>query len=100
MARTRRNVFAASGEQHYIVIWDLQWRVIDCLRPRPGTDLRAALADAIVRLERDGWIQQNPADFGFAFVTRSNERRLVTITVRDPLDRSTQSFSPFDQVPR
>jgi hypothetical protein len=100
MGRPRRNVFAVSSDQHYIVIWDLQWRVIDCLRPRPGTDLRAALTDAILRLERDGWVQQSTADFGFAFVTRSKERRLVMITARDPLDRSAQSFSPFDQEPR
>ena len=96
MARARRNVFALSSAQHYIVVWDLQWRVIDCLRPRCGADLRAALTDAIAGLQRDGWAPQSNADFGFTFLNRLHERRLVMITARNPFDPTAQSFSPFD----
>src|SRR5579863_156695 len=55
MGRARHNVFAQSNSQRYVVIWDPQWRIIDCLRPPPGSDPRAALADAVEGLERDGW---------------------------------------------
>lgn len=94
MGRARHNVFASSS-QHYVVVWDLQWRVIDCLRPPHGSDPRTVLADAIARLECAGWRAENGAEFGFTFVTRAAERRLVTITARDPFNSAAQSFSPF-----
>ena len=96
MGRVRRHVFAASSAQHYIVVWDLQWQIIDVARPRRGDDLRAALTAAILGLERDGWVQESIGEFGFAFVSRANERRLVMITARDPFASAAQSFSPFD----
>ena len=95
MGRARHNVFAQSNSQRYLVVWDPQWRIIDCLRPPPGSDPRTALADAIARLEREGWTAQSGAEFGFTFLTRADERRLVTITGRDPFNSAAQSFSPF-----
>jgi hypothetical protein len=95
MGRARHNVFAQSNSQRYVVIWDPQWRIIDCLRPSPGSDPRAAFAEAIARLERDGWAAQSGAEFGFTFLTRADERRLVTLTGRDPFNPAAQSFSPF-----
>jgi hypothetical protein len=96
MGRVRRHVFASSSAQHYIVVWDLQWQIIAVARPRRGDDLRAALTAALLRLERDGWAQESTGDFGFAFVSRADERRLVMITARDPFASAAQSFSPFD----
>jgi glutamine synthetase len=95
MGRARHNVFAQTNSPHYVVTWDPQWRIIDCLRPSPGSDPRAAFAAAIARLEHDGWTAQSGAEFGFAFLRRGAERRLVTITGRDPFDSAAQSFSPF-----
>ena len=98
MGRARRNVFATSNAQHYVVIWNLQWQIIDCLRPQRGGDLHDALRDAIERLGSDGWTAESGAEFGFTFVTRNDERRLVMITARNPFDATAQSFSPFDPV--
>jgi hypothetical protein len=95
MGRVRRSTFAVSGAQHYIVVWDLQWRIIDVARPLRGGDLRAALAAAMLRLEQDGWVREGAEDFGFAFISRAGERRLVMITARDPHAAAAQSFSPF-----
>ena len=95
MGRARHNVFARSNSQRYVVIWDLQWRIIDCMRPAPGSDPHRAFANVIARLERDGWTAQSGAEFGFTFLTRADERRLVTITARDPFNSAAQSFSPF-----
>jgi hypothetical protein len=97
MGRARHNVFAPSNSQLYVVTWDLQWRIVDCLRPPPGSDPHAAFADAIARLERGGWTAQSGAEFGFSFLTRAAERRLVTITGRDPFNCAAQSFSPFSE---
>jgi hypothetical protein len=96
MVRARRNVFATSNTQHFVVIWDLQWRIIDCVRPQHGSDLRGAFEGTIERLGRDGWTAECGAEFGFTFVIRKHERRLVMITARDPFDATAQSFSPFD----
>jgi hypothetical protein len=95
MGRTRRNPFATTQALHYLVIWDLQWQVIDCRRLGRGADLRAALGGAIKRLERGGWQPEGSAEFGFVFMTRAGERRLVTVTERDPFSATLQSFSPF-----
>ena len=96
MGRVRRNLFGASSAQHYVVTWDLQWQIIDVARPPRGADLRDALTNAVVRLEHEGWRRELDAEFGFTFVSRAGERRLVMITARDPFASTAQSFSPFD----
>ncbi len=95
MDRARHDVFAPTNSQHYVVLWDAHWRIIDCQRPLPGSDPRTALAGAIARLERDGWTAECGAEFGFTFLSRADERRLVTLTGRDPFNSAAQSFSPF-----
>ncbi|MDP9089380.1 MAG: hypothetical protein M3O26_11670 [Pseudomonadota bacterium] len=95
MSRTRRNPFATNHAPHYVVTWDLQWQVIDCRSLGRGADLRAALSGAIERLQYCGWRPEGGLEFGFVFVTRVGERRLVTITERDPFSETLQSFSPF-----
>jgi hypothetical protein len=96
MTRARRNPFTRPSTcQHYIVMWDLHWRVIDCRRLARGSGLSEALKETIERLELDGWRAEGRAEFGFTFVTRPGERRLVMITGRDPFDAAIQTFSPF-----
>ncbi|GAC1511469.1 MAG: hypothetical protein NVS1B6_17980 [Steroidobacteraceae bacterium] len=53
------------------------------------------MSGAIERLEYCGWQPEGKLEFGFVFVTRVGERRLVTITERDPFCETLQSFSPF-----
>jgi hypothetical protein len=96
MGRIRRNPLSRSNTlPHYIVIWDLQWQVIDCRGVPRGGGLRAALAEAVERLGLEGWQAEGSSEFGFTFVTRGGERRLVMLTGRDPFNSTTQSFSPF-----
>jgi hypothetical protein len=33
--------------------------------------------------------------FGFSFIRRDGERRLLMLTPRDPYDTRSQSFNPF-----
>jgi hypothetical protein len=96
MGRIRSNPFSGSSTlRHYIVIWDLEWQVIDCRSLPRGGGLCAALAEALERLGLEGWQAEGNCEFGFAFVARGGERRLVMITGRDPFNATTQSFSPF-----
>jgi hypothetical protein len=87
--------FTTSTRPRYIVLWDLQWHVIACQLLEPAADLSGAMAAAIERLEVDGWQVEGRPDYGFVFVRRDIDRRLLMLTERDPADTSRQSFSPF-----
>jgi hypothetical protein len=53
------------------------------------------MAEAIDRFEADGWQAEAPPEYGFVFIRRAGERRLLMLTPRDPHDTARQSFSPF-----
>jgi hypothetical protein len=84
-----------SGTSRYIVVWSLQWQVIDCRRIAPHHDLAAAMTEALHQLAAQGWQAEGDTPYGFAFIRRQGERRLLMLTARDPFDSSLQSFDPF-----
>jgi hypothetical protein len=95
MGRYRHNVYANSKTARYLVIFDLQWKVIDYERLAPSTDLRGAMTAAIERLIKEGWQPEGTHDYGFVFINRNGTRRLLILTEQDPLDTRPQAFSPF-----
>ncbi len=95
MGRYRHQLYATAKTPRYCVIFNLQWQIVESVRLEPGADLSAAVAAAIARLAADGWQAEGSAEFGFLFLGRAKERRLLILTERDPFDRSPQSFSPF-----
>ncbi len=96
MGRGHRNPYAKSTACRYVVIWDLQWQVIEFQRVDPGSGSHTAFTQCLERLACDGWKPEGCGEFGFVFIARSGERRLVTITQRDPRNAAEQTFSPFD----
>jgi len=95
MARYNHNVYASAKTARYIVLFDLQWKIIECLRLEHATDLRTAMTTAIQRLTEDGWHPESVPRFGFVFLNRNGTRRLLILTERDPHDSRPQSFSAF-----
>jgi len=95
MRRTRYNPYARSIHAAYVVLRDMQYQVIDVQRLEPATDLRGAMTATIARLAADGWQAEGGIEYGFVFVRREGERRLLSITSRDPCSTEMQSFSPF-----
>jgi hypothetical protein len=95
MGRYRHQLYATARSARFCVIFDLQWRVLESVRVAPATDLSAAMAAAIERQTTNGWQAESSPDFGFVFLRRAGERRLLILTERDPFDRRRQSFSPF-----
>jgi hypothetical protein len=77
------------------VLWDLQWRILECVSITAGTDLAGSMRAAISRLERAGWRIEGEPDYGFVFVQRADERCLLMITARNPGETGRQTFSPF-----
>jgi len=53
------------------------------------------MAAAMGRLEAEGWLAEGSAEYGFVFIRRAGERRLLMLTPRDPCRTTSQSFSPF-----
>ncbi len=66
--------------------------------PAPGArraDLSGAMAATIERLSGEGWQAEATPEYGFVFIRRETERRLLALKPRDPYDTTAQSFSPF-----
>jgi hypothetical protein len=93
MARYRFTAYQNDHQPRYVVVWGLQWQILECLRPEPAADLSGAMAEAIARLEGDGWQTEGEAEYGFVFIRRQNERRLLMLTPRNPHDTTPQHFS-------
>jgi hypothetical protein len=95
MGRYKFTAFTKASTPRYIVLWDLQWRIIDCRRIDLHSDLSAAMTKALRQLEAQGWQAEGDIPYGFVFIRREDERRLLMLTPRDPFDSSRQSFDPF-----
>jgi hypothetical protein len=95
MGRYKFIAYAKSTGPRYIVVWGLQWQIIDCRRLEPHTDLSAAMQRAVRELEAQGWQAEGELPYGFVFIRRGGERRLLMLSARDPFDSSMQSFDPF-----
>jgi hypothetical protein len=95
MRRHRPNPYTSAPTPRYIVLWSLQWQVVECTKLDPGADLHHAMTTTIARLQLDGWQPESDANHGFVFMNRNGERRLLMLTARDPEERGPQTFSPF-----
>lgn len=95
MGRYRHQIYAQAGTPRFCVLFGLQWQVLESSRLEPGADLKAAMTAAISRLAGQGWQTEGGEQFGFVFLRRAGERRLLILTERDPHDMRSQTFSPF-----
>jgi hypothetical protein len=95
MGRYRFPAFNTATAPRYLVVWNLHWRVLECRRFEPASDLFAAMAATIERLASDGWEAEATPEYGFVFIRRDHDRRLLMLTPRDPYSTALQSFSPF-----
>jgi hypothetical protein len=95
MGRYQFPAFNQATTPRYLVVWDLQWQIIDCRCLEASSDLSAAMSTAIERLADQGWKAEGSIEYGFVFMRRAAERRLLMLTRRDPFTTTAQSFSPF-----
>jgi hypothetical protein len=100
MSRYTFPAFNTSTGPRYIALWDLHWHVLECQRLEPATDLSGAMTTAVERLEAEGWHAEGSVEYGFVFIRRDTERRLLMLTPRDPCSVVPHSFSPFRQEVR
>ncbi len=95
MGRYTFPAFNKTPAPRYVVVWDLQWTLIECQRLEPAADLSGAVAATIKRLADEGWQTEATPEYGFAFIRRETERRLLMLTPRNPHTTGPQSFNPF-----
>jgi hypothetical protein len=97
MGRYTFPAYVKASTPRYVVVWDLQWQVLECQRLEPEADLSGAMASVIQQLAGDGWQAESEPNYGFVFIRRQTERRLLMLTPRNPYD-AAQSFSPFGAI--
>jgi hypothetical protein len=95
MGRYRHRVYEKATTPRWVAVFGLQWQVIESIPLEPAADLHAAMTSTIERLAAEGWQIEAEPRFGFSFIRRETERRLLMLTPRDPFDTRPQSFSPF-----
>ena len=81
-----------------MAVFGLQWQVIESHRLDPGADLLGAMATTIERLAIEGWRAESEPRFGFVFIHKERDRRLLILSPKDPFDTTPQSFSPFQSA--
>jgi hypothetical protein len=96
--RYRHNVYEKSTTPRWVAVFGLQWQVIESHRLEPGADLLGAMTMTIERLTLEGWRAEGEPRFGFVFIRKESERRLLILTPKDPFDTRPQSFSPFQSA--
>jgi hypothetical protein len=95
MGRYTFPAFNKAPTPRYVVVWDVHWHVLEYQRLEPAADLSGAMAATIERLSGDGWQAEATPEYGFVFVRRETERRLLMLTPQDPSSSTLQSFDPF-----
>jgi hypothetical protein len=95
MGRYKFTAYQKATTPRYIVVFGLQWQILDCQRIEPHADLFTAMTSAMQQLATEGWEAEGDARFGFVFIRRLGERRMLMLTPRDPFAASGQSFDPF-----
>ena len=85
----RRSRNASTDESripHWIVTYDVYRRVIASKHLAIGTELHAAMRQAIAACEAGGWTVENDGAYGFFFRNRGGERREVRMQPTDPYE--------------
>lgn len=95
MGRYRYTAYDKDNHPRYVVVWDLQWSVVESQQLEPASDLSSAMMATIERLKGEGWDAEGTPEFGFVFIRNGGERRLLMLTARDPYSCELQSFSPY-----
>lgn len=93
--RYHHEVYASTSTRLYLVVFDLQWKIIECQRLERCADLAKSMSLHCNDLPEDGWQPESTARFGFVFLQRQGNRRLLDLSERDPHDSASQTFSPF-----
>ena len=93
MRRDRCDPLAEIGRAHWLTVSDLHRNLIACEALAAGADLRAVLQEALGNLAAEGWLAESDGAYGFVFVAKGPERRLVNLTPADPSEHGSSGHA-------
>jgi hypothetical protein len=85
----RRSRHAPTDESripYWLVTYDIFRRVLASKHLAIGTDLHAAMREAIYECEADEWTVENDGAYGFFFCNHDGERSEVRVYATDPAE--------------
>ena len=82
--RQRFDPLAGTARPHWLTVADMHQKLIAYEALPAWADLRDVLRAALAQYAAEGWEIENDGAYGFAFIVRQAERRLVNLTPADP----------------
>ena len=73
-----------SPKPRWLIVWDMQFNLLDSTELAPYTDLVAVMDQTAIQWRERGWTVESDARFGSFFCRRAAERRLIAISPADP----------------
>jgi hypothetical protein len=86
MPRHRCDPLADTRRPHWLTVSDLHRNLLACEALPARANLREALQATLMQWAAQGWAAENDGDYGFAFIARGSERRLINLTPANPLE--------------
>jgi hypothetical protein len=93
------NPLAPSPKARWLIVWDMQFNVLDCTELAPHTDLAALMQHTARQWSAHGWAVESDARYGSFFCRRAGERRLIAISAADPSQRTGGGPSWYPSCP-
>lgn len=90
---------APSPKPRWLIVWDMQFNLLDSTELPPLADLRAVMAQAARDWQSQGWTVESDARFGSFFCHRGGIRRLIAISGADPSQRTGGGPSWHESCP-
>jgi hypothetical protein len=78
------NPLGKFSKPRWLIVWDMQFNVLDSTELAPYTDLAEVMRGAAQRRRDEGWCVESDARFGSFFCHRDGMRVLVAISAADP----------------
>ena len=97
--RDIHNPLARNAKPCWLVVWDMQFNLLDSTELPPFADLEAVMRQAASRWRTQGWTIESDARFGSFFCHRAGERRLIAVSAADPTHATGGGPSWHDSCP-
>jgi hypothetical protein len=82
--REAHNPLAPSPKPRWLIVWDMQFNLLDSTELAPHTDLVAVMERTAQQRRDAGWCVESDARFGSFFCHRDGIRLLIAISAADP----------------
>jgi hypothetical protein len=93
------NPLSKSPKPRWLIVWDMQFHVLDSTELAPYTDLAAVMHETAQRRQQEGWCIESDARFGSFFCHRAGVRLLIAVSAADPATTTGGGPSWYESCP-